>query len=190
MDVYRLQPCEMARTIEWRHLWREGGGIERLTLEAQRAVGHIDCTSGARPFQLDYEARWDLRWDTRFLSYRLQAGGSTLYKSLSGDGAGYWAVDGQPDKRLSGCLDADLWPTPFTNTLAIRRLLTASQTDATIQVAWVDAFEGTVRAREQRYTLLTPARWRFESVEDGFVTELTVDDDGIVIDYPGLFERS
>jgi hypothetical protein len=180
----------MTRTIEWRHLWREGGGIEHTVLESSRAVGRIECHAGADPFELEYEVRWDPRWNARFLSYRLRARGVTHYRSVSADGAGHWAIDGLPDRRLYGGLDVDLWPTPFTNTMAIRRILGARQTAATLRAAWLDPFAGTVSAREQRYARLAPGLWRFESLDDGFSAELSVDDDGFVLDYPGLFVRA
>ena len=177
------------KTIRWLHVWREGGGVERLSLESNRAVGAIDCGAGPDPFQLEYEARWGMAGSTLFLSYRLRAAGVTHYKSLSTDGAGHWAVDGHSDRRLDDCLDADLWPTPFTNTLAIRRLVAGGRTEATIRVAWVDAFAGNVRPREQRYSQIAPDRWRFESIDDGFAAELLVDEEGLVLEYPGLFRR-
>jgi hypothetical protein len=45
-------------------------------------------------------------------------------------------------------------------------------------------------ARDQRYTALDGAKhYRFESLDDGFTAELPVDEDGFVLDYPGLFRR-
>jgi hypothetical protein len=45
-------------------------------------------------------------------------------------------------------------------------------------------------ARDQRYTALEPgALYRFESPDSGFTAELPVDEDGFVLDYPGLFRR-
>ena len=39
----------------------------------------------------------------------------------------------------------------------------------------------------QRYTRLDEHRWRFESLDSGFTAILTVDADGIVTEYEGLF---
>jgi uncharacterized protein len=43
----------------------------------------------------------------------------------------------------------------------------------------------------QRYLRLAERLWRFELVDDpdGFNAELEVDEDGLVLDYPGLFQR-
>jgi hypothetical protein len=37
--------------------------------------------------------------------------------------------------------------------------------------------------------MLAPGRFRFESPAFDFTADLTVDEDGLVIDYPGLFRR-
>jgi hypothetical protein len=48
----------------------------------------------------------------------------------------------------------------------------------------------TVSALAQAYTCIEPnRRYRFEGLDTGFTAEIAVDDDGLVTDYPGLFER-
>ena len=57
-------------------------------------------------------------------------------------------------------------------------------------MAWVDGTALTVRAQAQAYTRLDDRLYRFESLNgSGFTADLTVDEDGIVIDYPRLFRR-
>ena len=47
-----------------------------------------------------------------------------------------------------------------------------------------------VTPQDQRYTALTPGSlYRFESPGSGFTADLPVDEDGLVLDYPGLFRR-
>jgi len=50
------------------------------------------------------------------------------------------------------------------------------------------------RRDRQRYTFLRGdaegGRWRYEGLSTGFVAELTVDGDGLVIDYAGVFRRA
>jgi hypothetical protein len=57
-------------------------------------------------------------------------------------------------------------------------------------VAWVDAPSLSVEPKAQAYTRVARDRYLFESLDgDDFRTELLVDEDGIVIDYPELFRR-
>ena len=44
------------------------------------------------------------------------------------------------------------------------------------------------RRDRQRYTCLEPGRrFRYEGLRTGFTAEIGIDDDGLVVDYPGLF---
>jgi hypothetical protein len=90
---------------------------------------------------------------------------------------------------LTGCQDLDLWPTPFTNTLAIRRLGLALQERRVIRVVYVAAPALTVTVMEQAYTRLGERRYRYESVASGYQADLAVDAEGVVLEYPGLFRR-
>ena len=48
----------------------------------------------------------------------------------------------------------------------------------------------TVTTDRQRYTCLEPdRRYRYESLDRDFTREIEVDDDGLVVTYPGLFRR-
>jgi len=57
-------------------------------------------------------------------------------------------------------------------------------------MAWIDADAMSVQRHEQIYTRLDDTRFRFQSVGDGFERIITVDADGLVFDYPGLFVRT
>jgi hypothetical protein len=110
------------------------------------------------------------------------------------DNDGNWRHRGfeqAPD--LSDCIDIDITVTPFTNTLPIRRLQLEEGQSAEISVAWIHIPELTLENARQRYTLLertgTGARYRFEGLFSRFQADLDVDADGLVIDYPGLWER-
>jgi hypothetical protein len=94
---------------------------------------------------------------------------------------------------LDGCIDIDIWPTPFTNTFPIHRASLAVGARAEFTMVYVDAGSGAgiaYRAMRQGYTRLAPALYRYENLDgSGFAAELPVDADGIVIDYQGLFRR-
>ncbi len=102
-------------------------------------------------------------------------------------------VDGVHRPDLDGCLDVDIAATPLTNTFPIRRLarLSVGQV-ATSPVAWVDVPGlGTTRV-DQTYRRLTPVdgrdAWEYGDPLHGAFT-LTVDDDGLVVDYECFARR-
>ncbi|MFS0713385.1 putative glycolipid-binding domain-containing protein [Microbacterium sp. 2P01SA-2] len=102
---------------------------------------------------------------------------------------GTWTVDGEPRPDLAGATDLDITATPATNALPIRRLRLAVGSRDDIEVAWVQVPSLEVRLSRQRYTRVGPRAYCFESRDHDFRRTLTVDEDGFVLSYPGLFER-
>jgi hypothetical protein len=90
---------------------------------------------------------------------------------------------------LEGCIDIDFEMTPFTNTLPIRRVPLAIGETRRFRMAYIPADTLEPFADEQIYTRLDERRYRFEEADGSFTADITVDDDGLVVDYPGLFER-
>jgi hypothetical protein len=180
----------MPSALIWQHLWQErGAGIEHLSLGPTEAEGTIVWAEEGAAYRLSYRVRWDERWHTRGLSVALLGPEGTLTRVLDGDGEGVWRVDDAAAPHLDGCVDVDLWPTPFTNTLPVRRLGLAEGAGATIRVAYVEAPALVVRPEEQRYVRIGAGAFRFQSLSDGFTAEVRVDERGLVTSYHGLFER-
>jgi len=106
-----------------------------------------------------------------------------------------WKVNGRRRRDLDGCEDLDVAATPLTNTFPIRRLGLAVGLERTIRVAWLDVPSLRVIPVEQTYRRLGPVEaqpgveaWEYSDPAHGS-HRLTVDEDGLVIDYEGLAER-
>lgn len=107
---------------------------------------------------------------------------------LFSNGAGTWSDDrAEPLPALSGCLDIDIWPTPLTNSLPIWRTAWSDTQPQRFAMVWIDAMEMTFKRAEQLYTRLDDHHFRYQSAD--FERVIAVDDDGLVTNYPGLFER-
>ncbi|MDG4821649.1 putative glycolipid-binding domain-containing protein [Asanoa sp. WMMD1127] len=92
--------------------------------------------------------------------------------------------------RLERALDVDLGGSPLTNTLPIRRLgllNAAADRQFTVLTAWVLLPSLEIIAGEHVYTRVGGNKIRYES--DNFRADMTVDDAGFVVDYPGLAKR-
>jgi hypothetical protein len=182
-----------ARTICWTPFWNkacEGIGMEHLLLSERSAdsiVLAIDDAQG--PFRLAYRLGWDEGGCLRDAELSVALGQEFRTLSLRTDGCGNWrGGDGKPMADLDGCLDIDIWPTPFTNSFPIRRANLAVGERREFRMAWISAPDLTVKAQPQAYTRLANRRYLFENLDgSGFRAELPVDDDGIVLDYPDLF---
>jgi uncharacterized protein len=106
---------------------------------------------------------------------------------LSSEGGRWRADQALPD--VDGCVDVDIGFTPSTNTLPVRRLALEVGQSADVDAAWVRFPDLTVERLRQRYTRLAGRRYRYQSLDGGFIADLDVDDDGLVVTYEGIWER-
>src|SRR5919202_3646415 len=175
-----------------------GAGLEHLTLkwdeEGVRADGVVIGVEGSVQFRVRYEVRCDAGWRVREVSVALLTSDDVSVRLLT-DGEGRWITpDRKPVPILDGCIDLDISATPFTNTLPIRRLGLEPGESEELAVAYVRVPELLVGAERQRYGCLRARTdgglYRFEALPSGFTAELPVDAEGLVLDYPGLFQRT
>ena len=179
-------PASTRRSLCWTPIWtpdHEGVGLEHLLLSERAADSvllAVDEQQG--PFRLAYRLTWDDAWRLRQAELTAATGRSTRTLALN--------TDGRTIDELDGCIDIDIWPTPFTNSFPIRREPMAVGERREFRMAWVFAPDLTVQPQAQAYTRLGERLYLFENLDgSGFQAELPVDDDGVVIDYADLFRR-
>lgn len=177
----------------WRWQWLpdQGEGVEEfgfhVTSTGLLARGRVVAMLEGAPLDASYQIEADAAWTTRSVRVEVKDGASLDIRS---NGAGRWRhADGRAIPELDGCIDPDVSMTPFTNTLPIRRLGLRAGEAAEIRVAYILVPDLSLRAAPQRYTRLADRHWRFEGLDIDFSAEITVDEEGFVIEYPGLFRR-
>jgi len=177
-------------TARWR-AW-SGDGLEHLVLS--RKADYIEAESAviSGPVHAGFAARYSLRVDCEWRTSEMRAsivGASTsVYLRRTEDGH-WFDSNNQQLEYLDGIVDVDLSITPFTNSLPIRRLKLCVGESAEIAAAYVSFPELQVSLDRQRYTRVASDRYRYEPLDSDFVRELSVDQYGFVITYPGLFRR-
>jgi hypothetical protein len=180
-------------------LWQAwtGPGLESLRVKADaggvRAESVAIGLSGGRAYTVRYMLGCDAGWRVRTLeAWTLGGEGGAL--ALFSDGSGRWTgPDGAHRPALDGCFDVDLPSTVFTNTLPIRRLGMVPGWSEELSVVYIGVPELSVSVARQRYTCLTwgpdGGRYRFESVGEDFTADITLDGDGLVVEYPRIARR-
>ncbi len=138
-------------------------------------------------------ARYRISCDTFWRVKEVEIGliGDDRSIGLLSDGVGNW-TDGTRRSlpHLKGAIDIDLSITPFTNTLPIRRLNLQLGQSADLMVVYVQFPDINITTNRQRYTCLELRRlYRYESIDSKFVRDIAVDDQGLVVRYPGLFKK-
>jgi hypothetical protein len=190
----------MARDVLWAP-W-ETPGLEHLRLEAGAetvsADGAIITVFDGEAFRANYQIVCDAAWRVR--EVRVVASYPTatvLHLHTHGDGR-WSSMSSESLPALDGCVDVDFAATPFTNTLPIRRLGLQPGESTEVAVVYIDAPSLEVTPVRQRYTCLASGAndgwYRFEALPyaalpDGFSAEMSVDADGLALDYPPLFRR-
>ena len=105
---------------------------------------------------------------------------------------GLWVDENGDDRpEFQTCRTVDIRQTPFTNTLAILYAELGTGMTLEIPVIHIDLVASERTVAVQRYTALqwTPAGSRYRFQQGDFEAEISVDADGVVLDYPGLFTR-
>ena len=172
-----------------------GGG----TLSARGvAIGTEPC-----PYRLEYQLTTTEGYVTAQLVVRTQGPGWRRALILDRATAGVWSctaeAEGELDRpapggdlgSVAGALDCDLGLSPLTNSMPVLRYgLHQGGGPVDLLMAWVSVPDLAVYSSRQRYTFIRRephARVvRFESLDVRFRADVVFDDDGVVLDYPGI----
>ncbi|MCP4185093.1 MAG: putative glycolipid-binding domain-containing protein [Hyphomicrobiales bacterium] len=175
--------------------WRQNSGVGLEHLHINSCENNIIIASVAigedagQQFGVKYTIICASDWRVRSFKIENTQGQDLV---LNSDGEGNWySQDGSSRSGFSGAIDIDLCGTPFTSTLPIRRLdkhqKGYSQRFKVLYIP-IDTFEP--RLDRQQYSCLKPySRYRYEPLARNFSTELEVDNNGVVLNYPEMFTQ-
>lgn len=138
----------------------------------------------AGPAHLTYLVSCDAGWITRSVRVHGRVAMQEISLSIHRLDDGSWRVSGEEMPDFNGLQDIDLGFTPATNTLPIRRLMAARQDRAQIAAVWLDPSDWSLKRLPQTYQR-SQAGWHYAA--PGFATDLAVDADGLVTDYPEMW---
>jgi hypothetical protein len=178
-----------SRVITWEV--SESKGIEtawtELGADALRARGRAVGTS-PQPYWISYELDTADGFVTRRLHVTAESADGVRTLDLRHDGAGGWTANGARLPDVDGALDCDLGLCPLTNTMPVlRHGLHLAPGEREFLMAWVSVPDLAVVPSRQTYAYLGRGLIRF--VSGDFRSDITFDDDGFVVDYPGLATR-
>lgn len=173
--------------------------------DSMRAIGSSRSSWFASAWELDVAPGWI----TRRLVVTTHGFGWSRSLELARSETGVWTADAShsgtsdlpapgiaADTDLTLAVDCDLGLCPVTNTMPIRRLglLGGTVAETHLVMAWVDMPSLQVIRSDQVYASEPPAdgerRVHYQSFSRDFSAHLSVDDEGLVIDYPGLASRA
>ena len=137
-----------------------------------------------KPCRLEYLIQCGSDWLTEFVSIDGWVGDEIVEIEIEVDRGDIWLLNGEEIAAAKGCIDIDLNFSPVTNLLPVRRLNLAIGESKTVRAAWLRFPSFQLEALDQIYTRIDETTIRYESGGGQFVTELKVNDAGLVTDYP------
>ena len=184
----------------------EIGGCEWATITVGAGVfasRGVAIGTYPRPYRLEHDLQTGDRLTTTRLVVEVIGDGWRRNLDLRRAGADHWSIaahaegsinlpsPGGDPGRLDGALDCDLGLSPVTNSMPVLRHGLRHQGSVEFLMAWVSVPDLAVVPSRQRYTWLGERDGltfvRYASGE--FSSDLSFDDDGIVVDYPQLARR-
>jgi len=198
------------RAIAW--IKERGAEFAEVSLDRSylRAAG-VAVGAAPVPYRLDYELGCGEGFVTRRLLVRTQGANWSRRLVLSRDPQGVWGVEASAEGEVdlpdpggdpaafAAALDCDLGECPVTNTMPVlRHGLLHGGARRDFVMAWVSVPDLSVRPSTQTYTFVgrpAPAASphagtaviRYQS--GTFSSDVVFDDEGLVVDYPGLGRR-
>ncbi|WP_141807858.1 putative glycolipid-binding domain-containing protein [Nocardia bhagyanarayanae] len=166
----------------------------RVTLNGNRIRAAGRMIGGACEDHPAFSASYDLVTDengaTKRLSLRTTTAAGERHASIARDEENYWLVDAGGShvrSTFAGALDVDVVLSPFFNTLPIRRYgLQHAVDDLEVPVVYVRLPDLLVQEASLIYSAAADGISVLSPVSSATVT---VDEDGFLLDYPGLAER-
>jgi uncharacterized protein len=158
------------------------------------------------PYRVDYQFTTTDAYVTARLVVRARGSRWRRALDLERAASGAWSctteAEGDLDQpapggelaMVSGALDCDLGLSPMTNSMPVlRHRLHEGGGPIDFLMAWVSVPDLSVHPSRQRYAFVRrepQARIvRFQSLDSSFEAEIGFDDDGVVLDYPGIARR-
>jgi uncharacterized protein len=161
---------------------------------------------GPVPYRLDYALETAPGFITSVLRVSSRGDGWRRTLELEREPSGSWGISaneqgdadlpspGGDAATLRDALDCDLGLSPVTNLMPVlRHQLLSGGGPVELTTAWVSVPALSVHADRQRYSSVRPGREhpviRYEASDGTFAADITVDGEGIVVDYPGIARR-
>jgi hypothetical protein len=180
----------MQKTILWDGLLNdtdEHCNVNFLT-DAIMVRSEIEGWAHGVPVYADYTLKLTLSWEVQEFEINFHVKDTQHNYTLLRDANSNWKdASGNEYPEFEGCRFIDVSLTPFTNSLPVNGLFLPHGESADFDLVYVDIVANEIRKEHQKYTKAGHHNYHFENADASFTADLQVDDDGFVIEYPGLF---
>jgi hypothetical protein len=183
---------EMKTEVFWNQVLEHGS--EHLVLQEENIIEANGLAVGVvndAVCRIKYHVICDTDWNVTMVKVEDLLNKKEILLTKTKDNK--WLDEGNRIREdLHSCSDVDIMVTPFTNTLPIRRLNLDLHGAREIAVMYVRIPNLNVAKLHQRYTYVSDDQigkvFKYDNLTSGFTSELRIDADGLVTDYPNIFK--
>ena len=178
------------KTIIWKSTYYES--LEYMQWKKEAELNSFQSTviglKDDNHWLLQYKVKTDLQWNLR--SFQLHAVVNSIDWVVEGQLThGKWSINGQERSEFENLKFIDISLTPFTNSLPIQQLNLQLGEEEPIEVMYIDVVHKELSRVQQSFVKLDKETVRYANVPKDFQADITIDEEGLVVDYPGLFVR-
>jgi len=179
----------MVQSIIWRPMDQSGHEWAQLrqTRMHWQLWGTAVFAEEGLPCKLDYCITCDADWLIVTTHINGSVGDEDVKVEIQAGPDRRWKVNGVECLEVMGCIDIDLSFSPSTNTIPIRRLGLEIGQEAEVRAARLRFPSLTLEPLVQTYRRTGECTYRFVTLDGEFASELTVNEAGLVTDYPDLW---
>lgn len=180
-----------AKEVIWESLAWQGTEAFRLTVKEQKIFGRgivVGRSDTHMQFAVAYSVALTTGWAVEAAEIKSLFDDRAI--TLTHKGEKWYDGAGEHLAAFDGVPFIDISLTPFSNTIPIQQLVFRGDTPQKIDVLYIDLPDFSTRKVQQYYSRRNAKTYRYQDIETpDFAADITVDTDGLVVDYPQLFKR-
>lgn len=181
----------MKKIIMWKGIYYRS--LEYCEINSSDKAVEVTATilgiHESTPYKVDYNIKAKPNWELVSCRIASQLGEAADIQTFHRSRSGSWTRNKQPVEGAEGCTDIDISVSPLTNSFPINRLDLQVDQDREIKVLYIDILNQAIKPATQRYTKLSEFEYHYQNVPNDFEAVITVDQLGLVKEYPGLFTQ-
>ncbi|MHC1754158.1 MAG: putative glycolipid-binding domain-containing protein [Methanosarcina sp.] len=178
------------RTIVWQALSWPSTVVHTHTVN-EGIHGHglaVGKTDRNIPFAMEYDVTLMADWNIKEVSIKSLLDERVI--KLVHKGYQWYDGAGQHLAEFDGVELVDISISPFTNTLPIKRLRFEGEQPQKVDIIYFDENKFSLSRLQQIYSKVDKRTYRYQDIVlPDFVSDIVVDDDGLVVDFPKMFRR-
>lgn len=178
------------KTLIWKGIYYQSLEYFNLSTkeESYRAESKIIGCHEDNMYTLDYRILIDENWIVQ--DFLIESEINKVKRTFSGKrNQNQWEINGVVHSEYNNFKFIDISLTPFTNTLPVNNLKLSESSSQKIDVMYIDVLQHHIKPVQQQYTRTAVNKYLYENIEIDFKAEISVDESGLVTNYPELFEK-